>query len=79
MKQPYSRATKVANVIRMAMARNNIKSQKELGEYTGIHEATLSKRFNGVVFWDLLELWRLDSVLHFTEDEWMQIKKCGRR
>lgn len=78
MKQPYSRAAKVAGVIKQAMARCGIKSQRELSEFTGIKESTLSKRFSGQVWWDLVELWRLDATLHFTDDEWLRIKGCAR-
>jgi hypothetical protein len=74
MKQPHSRSTRVANIIRGAMARSGIKSQKELSEFTGIREPALSKRLNGEVWWDLVELWRLDMTLHFTDEEWLRIK-----
>lgn len=78
MKQPYSRAAKVARVIKGAMNRCGIKSQKELSEFTGIKESMLSKRFSGEVWWDLIELWRLDMTLHFTDEEWLKIKECAR-
>ena len=78
MKQPYSRASKVAQVIKGAMNRCGIESQRELSEFTGIKESMLSKRFSGEVWWDLLELWRLDATLHFTDDEWLKIKGCSR-
>lgn len=79
MKQPYSRASKVAKVIQGAMIRNGIESQKALSEYTGIKESSISKRFSGKPFWSLLELWVLDGVLHFTPEEWLAIKGCGKR
>ena len=78
MKQPYSRAAKVARVIKGAMNRCGIDSQRELSEFTGIKESMLSKRFNGEVWWDLIELWKLDMTLHFTDDEWLKIKECAR-
>lgn len=79
MKQPYSRATKVASVIKSAMLRNGITSQKELSEMSGINPTNLSKRFNGDVWWDLVELWRLNAVLNFTDEEWLKIRGCGRK
>ena len=78
MKQPYSRAAKVARVIKGAMNRSGIQSQKELSDFTGIKESMLSKRFSGEVWWDLPELWRLDLTLHFTDEEWLKIRGCSK-
>lgn len=78
MKQPYSRASKVAMVIKGAMLRRGIESQKELSEFTGMGEKQVSDRMNGKVWWDILDLWKLDATLHFTDDEWLRIKECAR-
>ena len=75
MKQPYSRASKVARVIKGAMLRRGIESQKELSEFTGMGEKQVSDRMNGKVWWDILDLWKLDAALHFTDDEWVRIKE----
>lgn len=77
--KPYSRASIVGKVIKGAMLRKDITSQAELSGLIGMSRATISKRFSGNPFWDLPEIWKLDKVLDFTDDEFLTIAKCARR
>lgn len=77
--QPYSRAAIVAKAVRTAMVRRDINSQSELAELMGMNKASVSLRFAGTPFWTLPELWRLDKILQFTDDELLTIAKCARK
>lgn len=76
---PYSRISIVGKVIKAAMLRRDIGSQAELGALMGMSQAAVNRRFSGDTFWDLPELWRLDKILHFTDDELLTMVKCARR
>lgn len=56
-------------IIRVAMAREGIRSQRVLGEHLGVEEDVISGRFRGRVQWDIDELRKLDRAIHFTDDE----------
>lgn len=77
--KPYSRASIVGKVIKGAMLRKDIVSQTELGVLMGMSKGTISNRFSGNPFWDLPELWKLDKLLCFTDEEFLTIVKCARR
>ncbi len=77
--QPHSRAAVIARTVRVAMARSDINSQTELAELMGMNKASVSLRFAGTPFWTLPEIWRLDKLLQFTDDELLTITKCARK
>lgn len=77
--QPYSRAAIIGRTIKAAMVRRNIASQTELGQLMGMSKGTVSNRFAGDPFWSLPELWRLDKILRFTDEELLTITKCARK
>ena len=60
-------------IIRVAMAREGIRSQRDLGEQMGVEEGVISGRFRGRVKWDIDELRKLDMVLHFRDDELLKL------
>lgn len=60
-------------IIRVAMAREGIRSQRDLGEQMGVGEGVLSNRFRGLVKWDIDQLRKLDMVLHFRDDELLKL------
>ncbi len=60
-------------IIRVAMAREGIRSQRDLGEQIGVEEGVISGRFRGRVKWDIDELRKLDMVLHFRDDELLKL------
>ncbi len=57
----------VNRIIRTAMARNEIPSQKYMGECIGLSETQTSNRFKKG--WTCYELFQLNRLLHFTESE----------
>lgn len=79
MNHPYSRESKISNMIGGAMVRRKIKTQKELSEYSGIKESPLSKKMNGQTPWTVPDFWKLDKVLKFEQDEWYTILEVARR
>lgn len=76
MKQPYRRSAKVSKVIKKAMADRDIINQKMLSEYSGISDATLSKKMNGSLDWSFEDFKKMDKPLHFSEDDWIKIGKA---
>ena len=62
-------------IIKIAMARSDINSYLELAQVTGINPATLTqtRRRNPRSF-RLYELAQIDKAVHFTPEEWQQIK-----
>lgn len=77
--KPHSRAAKVRNVIKTAMNRNYIDTQQELADLANMPATTLSDKINGRFPITLLDLWLLNTVLKFTDDEWLRLRDCGRR
>lgn len=65
----------VNRVIRTAMARNEIPSQKYMGECIGLSETQTSNRFKKG--WTCYELFQLNRLLHFTEAERITILGGG--
>lgn len=61
--------------IKTAMIRADIRSIAELAQVTGINPATLTqtRRRNPRSF-RLYELAQIDKAVHFTPEEWQQIK-----
>ena len=60
-------------IIRVAMSREGMRSQRDLGEQMGVEEGVISGRFRGRVKWDIDELRKLDMVLHFRDDELLKL------
>ena len=79
MNHPYSRESKISNMIDGAMVRRRIKTQKELSEYSGIKESPLSKKLSGQTPWMVSDFWKLDKALKFERDEWYVILEVARR
>ena len=77
--KPHSRAAKVRNVIKTAMSRNYIDTQRELAGLANMPEATLSDKINGRTDVSLSDLWLFHTVLKFTDDEWLRLRDCGGR
>lgn len=77
--KPYSRAGIVGNAVKSAMLRKNITSQAELSRLMGMNTSVVSCRFSGNPFWSLPELWKLDKILQFTDEEILKIAKCARK
>lgn len=63
-------------IIKIAMTRSDINSYMELAQITGINPATLTqtRRRNPRSF-RLYELVQIDKAVHFTPEEWQQIKR----
>lgn len=57
------------SAVRGAMGRALIRTNKELGQAVGMTETQMSYRMSGKTKWSIEEVWALDSVLHFTDDE----------
>lgn len=77
--KPYSRSAIVKSVIKSAMARAGIDTQRELAELTGMSESVLSDKLRGKKDIDLPELWLFDIVLVFTDEEFLKMCKCARK
>lgn len=75
---PYSYAAAVRSIIKGAMGREEIESQKELGDLIGISDDTVRKRFASAK-WNLLELRQMDKFLNFTDDEVLRLIKYTRK
>ena len=60
-------------IIRVAMAREGIRSQRVLGEHMGIEEDVISGRFRGRVQWNIDELRKLDRAVHFEDAELLKL------
>lgn len=67
-------------IIKIAMIREDIKSVTELAQVTGINPSTLmhTRKTNPRSF-RLYELAQIDSVLRFTNEEWLQIREAAAR
>ena len=65
-------------IIRASMIRADIKSIAELAQITGINPATLTqtRRRNPRSF-RLYELAQIDKAVHFTSEEWQQIREVA--
>lgn len=61
------------SAVRGAMGRALIRTAKELGQAVGLTETQMSYRMNGKAKWSIDEVWALDSVLHFTDEEKLMI------
>ena len=57
------------SAVRGAMGRALIRTNKELGQAVGMTETQMFYRMNGKTKWSIEEVWALDSVLHFTDEE----------
>ena len=57
------------SAVRGAMGRALIRTNKELGQAVGMTETQMSYRMSGKTKWSIEEVWALDSVLHFTDEE----------
>lgn len=60
-------------IIRSAMGRAGINTQKGLGEQIGANESVMSDRFRGIVKWDIDELRKLDRAVHFEDAELLKL------
>lgn len=74
--RPYSRSERMKNIIKAAMNRNFIYTQKELSGLTGISKSVLSDKLNGKKRVTLDDFWLLNAVLSFTDEEWLRIRDC---
>lgn len=65
-------------IIKIAMTRSDINSYQELAQVTGINPATLTqtRRRNPRSF-RLYELAQIDKAVHFTQEEWQQIREVA--
>lgn len=68
-KKPIRYQDVIASVIRAAMARNGLRSQRALAVDMRMSEPDLSRRLSGTVEWKLNEINRLNKLLSFTDDE----------
>lgn len=65
-------------IIKIAMARSDINSYLELAQVTGINPATLTQtRRRDPRSFRLYELAQIDKVVHFTPEEWQQIREVA--
>lgn len=77
LKPTISRAEAANRAIRQAAAREGVNTNRALGRILNVSETVISRRFSDG--WkNLAELQRLDIMLKFTDEEWLQICK-GRR
>ena len=60
-------------IIRVAMSRGGMRSQRDLGEQMGVEEGVTSGRFRGRVKWDIDELRKLDRAVHFEDAELLKL------
>ncbi len=64
-------------IIKIAMARSDINSYLELAQVTGIKPATLTQtRRRDPRSFRLYELAQIDKAVHFTADEWQQVREA---
>lgn len=56
-------------IIRQAMSRSRLYSQKDLANLMHMNEASISCRMSGKAKWKVDELNLLDRIIHFTDDE----------
>ena len=71
--RPAKRLEVRNRIIRSAMGRSGIRSQRELAEQMGLQEAVLSGRFTGRTKWDIDQLRELDKAVHFQDDEILRL------
>ena len=57
----------INRAVRQAMVRNDVRTQKQLGQYLGLTEHQINYRFDAGFKDD--ELFQIGLLLHFTEDE----------
>lgn len=67
--QVAKRRRGLESAVRGAMGRALIRTTKELGQAVGLTETQMSHRMNGKTKWSIDDVWALDSVLHFTDEE----------
>ena len=60
-------------IIRVAMSREGMRSQRDLGEQMGVEEGVISGRFRGRVKWDIDELRKLDRAVRFQDEELLKL------
>lgn len=60
-------------IIRSAMGRAGICSQRELADRIGIGEAVISGRFTGRTEWDIGLIRELDKILQFQDEELLKL------
>lgn len=71
--RPAKRLETRNRIIRVAMARAGIRSQRDLAEQMGVEAAVLSGRFTGRTKWDIDQLRELDKAVHFQDDEILKL------
>lgn len=62
-------------VLRGAIAKRFYRNQKGLAATVGMKPQQMSRKIRYPESLKLGDLWRLDTVLHFTDEEWLQLKK----
>jgi ribosome-binding protein aMBF1 (putative translation factor) len=78
-KPPVRYQDTVSSVIRAAMARNGLRSQRALAVDMRMSEPDLSKRLSGTVDWKLSEILKLNKLLDFTDEEAILLIKGAKK
>lgn len=71
--RPAKRLETRNRVIRSAMGRAGIRTQRDLAERMGLEEAVVSNRFTGRTKWDIDQLRDLDRAIHFQDEEMLKL------
>lgn len=71
--RPAKRLEARNRIIRSAMGRAGIRSQRDLAEKMGMEEGVLSGRFTGRTKWDIDQIRELDKAVHFDDAEILKL------